>query len=588
MSDTFAKARDRVNSSSASCWNLVAGPAAAVYATCDRLRWQSSDGRKFIDDMGDVWDMAIDSPAAVRAAVTRSVTRMRMDLVLGETPMARPCGNDIGYHSQHGAKVRREARERSQEDSGQRQPPAPRDSVLVDLTPYIKKLTRDGIRLAKLLPQWSSSCRPYLISAMSGGQWTQARKAKLPECAGVNTCQLCQEEVGTAQHRHNCKVTKPAGGWTKPPPKTQKFLDSIGPDRGATLRDRAVLTVQIPTPAPQTPDKGWKWLSPPPPMCDPTLTWIIDGSRRYAADWILSTTGCGVAVINADDELVAYACATPPNWVRTAGAAEAWALQLTLSGNALVPNVITDCMALVNAAAQGPEVAAGSKRMDARIWRQIADTLNGDFTQLRQRLVWMPAHTKAEAIGHKKKSDGSRVTTTQWRANQLADVLAKRAAMKSPLREEAQAKIEDAGNALIFAAAQLGVVTHAANNHVEWHTVADGRLIKVTKRDSMSASKRAQKSKASKKVEAPAASSGAPNSSSLNEQDQFPCQEPTLRQEKAAAKREIGKKRKSDEQKVVLELISSNAASAIPQERTAQERMAALRARTLSRTSVGS
>ena len=104
----------------------------------------------------------------------------------------------------------------------------------------------------------------------------------------------------------------------------------------------------------------------------------------------------------------------------------------------------------------------------------------------------------------------------------------------------------------------------------------------------MSASKRAQKSKASKKVEAPAASSGAPNSSSLNEQDQFPCQEPTLRQEKAAAKREIGKKRKSDEQKVVLELISSNAASAIPQERTAQERMAALRARTLSRTSVGS
>ena len=167
------------------------------------------------------------------------------------------------------------------------------------------------------------ACRPYLVSAISGGQWTQTRKAKLPGLTHGTKCQLCFSADGTTQHRHVCSTTTPADGWTQPNSKIKQYCSSLSIDRRNALRDRAVHTVSVPIPEPQTNSQGWQWMTDAPQADADNLTWIIDGSRRYAADWTLSTTGFGVAVVDQEETLLAYAYATPPSWVKTASAAEA-------------------------------------------------------------------------------------------------------------------------------------------------------------------------------------------------------------------------------------------------------------------------
>ena len=71
------------------------------------------------------------------------------------------------------------------------------------------------------------------------------------------------------------------------------------------------------------------------------------------------------------------------------------------------------------------------------------------------RLVWMPAHTSAALGNDRVKSNGRSLTTPEWRANQLADVLAKRGALVSPLRDEADKVIKVAGDTFQQAAARL-------------------------------------------------------------------------------------------------------------------------------------
>ena len=228
------------------------------------------------------------------------------------------------------------------------------------------------------------------------------------------------------------------------------------------------------------------WLSLPPDTTDDSLIWVIDGSRKHAETWETATTGCGAAVIKCDGTLVAYAHATPPPWVRTASAAEAWALKLVVSVCPFVPKILTDCMALVNAAQAGVQASTAASRVTARIWNDMSYCLDGDFNHLRGMLVWLPAHTACETIGSRCKSDGTLVRVAEWRANQLADSLAKRGAETSAFRSEVSGLIADAKLALQCSAAQLGIVTHAANNHKEQVVLADGssKCVCVCKRDS--------------------------------------------------------------------------------------------------------
>ena len=75
-------------------------------------------------------------------------------------------------------------------------------------------------------PQQSTSpkeCVPYLVSATTGGQWTQARKAAVKSWSTTDRCQLCLHEVGTIQHRFNCRETLPLGGWPRAPRSAGSF-----------------------------------------------------------------------------------------------------------------------------------------------------------------------------------------------------------------------------------------------------------------------------------------------------------------------------------------------------------------------------
>ena len=72
-------------------------------------------------------------------------------------------------------------------------------------------------------------------------------------------------------------------------------------------------------------------------------------------------------MLDAEGMLIAYATATPPPWVKTAGAAEAWALLLTLKENPFPPLVLTDCTALLHTTQAGLASAVRGKNTDARI-----------------------------------------------------------------------------------------------------------------------------------------------------------------------------------------------------------------------------
>lgn len=86
--------------------------------------------------------------------------------------------------------------------------------------------------------------------------------------------------------------------------------------------------------------RDWQWLTEPPDCNAEGLRWFVDGSRRYASEWTLATTGCGVAVLDSDNQLVAYAWATPPDWVKTANVAEAWAVLLVLRHAPEIPLIL--------------------------------------------------------------------------------------------------------------------------------------------------------------------------------------------------------------------------------------------------------
>ena len=93
----------------------------------------------------------------------------------------------------------------------------------------------------------------------------------------------------------------------------------------------------------------------------------------------------------------------------------------------LPPHMRTDCRALLDSLAAGVEVATAASRPLARIWARIAQALDGSFEGLQHSgmLVWMPAHCTLGAVGEAKLSNGCRLSTIDWRANRLADALAK-------------------------------------------------------------------------------------------------------------------------------------------------------------------
>ena len=257
----------------------------------------------------------------------------------------------------------------------------------------------------------------------------------------------------------------------------------------------------------------------------------------------------------------------------------------------MVPAILTDCMGLLHAARAGPGAMTKGKIADARIWKQIAQITGNNFDELRARMVWMPAHTSAVETC-RTKSNGLVLSTAEWRANQLADVLAKKGACTSDLREGADKTIKAAGEAMLQSAARLGVVTHRANNHPI--QCIDGNGLPCTRmaRDSApvprvaAAARNAAREAREAKLGARTAAPPAPVVLAR------PLHEPTLQQRRLSRKRKARDAHlehvRGREVCALNSALASATATAKQPTLSAAERMAHLRARLSCRFSHGS
>ena len=294
--------------------------------------------------------------------------------------------------------------------------------------------------------------------------------------------------------------------------------------------------------------------------------------------------------MNREGLLVGFANATPPKWCDSSAAAETWALYLTLKEVIDVPPIFTDCQGLLRAAGRGFQAATSPKMATARIWRMIEEVLDGRMQPLREALVWIPAHTSVDVCCTHQRSDLKQMTPVDWRANQLADVLAKAAAPEDADRRFARRYIEAAQDALVYSAAKLGAVTHAANHSPEVVQTTGGTTSTIIRRDSTSwphnssaaAPQRKFASRLKRKEPPPTCSA-----SWVNAATQAVIATRSRRQDKAAAERQQTAKRKRAADDALAAAVASSASKlSLPAgQLPAADRMAALRERIRLRSS---
>ena len=203
LTSAFQSICTRWGLSMGASWRRVTGPTAALVATLRRLKWHSVDGQHLGDDIGGQWDVGLDPPADIEAATKQSADRWTLDANLAELPAARPDELDVRPDSpfvyQGSARGVDSA---TFTDSPEH--PFMRKWLTVSAAAGIRPLLLGAKTLKKQFPRWTTPCRSHLISAISGGQWPQARKAKLAAFEGADRYQLCHEEAGTLHGSCQC------------------------------------------------------------------------------------------------------------------------------------------------------------------------------------------------------------------------------------------------------------------------------------------------------------------------------------------------------------------------------------------------
>jgi hypothetical protein len=541
-------AERRLHERSSSVWRKVTGPVAATIATAQRLGWKLIDGRVFVDDAGQSFDCLLDSPAAITAAITRSVRRWQINRVARELPSGRPLFCDLSSPSA---------------DDGA--------TILLDTRVALSRVLKGTTAVRKVVEEWQPTCAAHLISGVSGGQWTQARRAQVPSFnVSDSRCQLCFAELGTLPHRRRCQSTLPPGGWSVRPRLVAQFMDQLSESRRETLQTRGFLALSVPIP-PEQQETGLVWILGPPDFTDSSLVWYIDGSRKYGSTWITARTGCGFVVIDTRGSLIAAGWATPPSWIRTSGAAEAWALLLVLSSVPCPPRIVTDYKGILTEVECGTVRATAARRPLARIWKQISISLDGKIEVLAtaDRIVWMLAHKSIWDIDGLRRSDGLMVSTLDWRANRLADALAKMGAPVSSMAQSIVRLFSTACEAAQYECALLGVVTNAANNCKTVITLADGTSKTIIKRDAVGA--RAARSSSlpqrlsGKRTKGRARTEFLVDSALPVDDVQEPgSNRPALVAARMRARRAATQRRKSAESAITLDIVNRRAAVARP------------------------
>ena len=161
-----------------------------------------------------------------------------------------------------------------------------------------------------------------------------------------------------------------------------------------------------------------------------------------------------------------------------------WAVYFFLSRLVEVPHIVTDCKGILDGLQCTPQALTQHDKAWARTWALIRHALDDDFSVIRNRVRWMPSHTSIGGIRNTLDSTGQPITILMWRSNRLVDGLAKVAAGRHRLPGWAFQGLGAAAQLVKHAAAQLGVVTHRANNHQVTHLIDGGAVVTRVCRDS--------------------------------------------------------------------------------------------------------
>ena len=123
--------------------------------------------------------------------------------------------------------------------------------------------------------------------------------------------------------------------------------------------------------------------------------------------------------------MIGLARGTPPRYVRTIPAVEAWALAMAVDRIVVETSLIfTDCKAVRALARAGKRRATSARHVNARVWNVVFTRTDGTAPVVE----WMPAHLGREQVGVAKIGDGTVMTQEQWEMNGLVDEHAKVAA----------------------------------------------------------------------------------------------------------------------------------------------------------------
>ena len=181
LGDSFAIAQEKVDNRGAT-WRSAAGPVMALHLTFKRLQWTAVSHFIVVSDSGRCLDFRLDSPAAVLTEAREAVRRWRWRRIMKAFPQMTPAEPDITA---------------IKSDEG------PTKVHFYDFAKEAHQVIK-GKGQKKNLQEWDMCYVPSLISAVSGGQWTQARMASVKEWTNDAACQLCHEATGTLLHRHEC------------------------------------------------------------------------------------------------------------------------------------------------------------------------------------------------------------------------------------------------------------------------------------------------------------------------------------------------------------------------------------------------
>ena len=234
-------------------------------------------------------------------------------------------------------------------------------------------IARKPARATDTVSNWTAACWPELRSAVSNGQWPQARLfSAMPDIALTNKCQRCHASVGTIMHRHACPAVPVEWRIAPPPPDVAAFIAGLLPDARHLAITRALVSSNL--------------LNVPPPAHGCSLVWVVhpnsgvipagavvytDGSLLDGPSSTIARVGFGFWALGPDGRCVAAAYDTPPCWVRTIHGAELWGLYAAASVFMLGVAYWLDCYSVVETFQRGAVHAVSSERVLARPWSML-------------------------------------------------------------------------------------------------------------------------------------------------------------------------------------------------------------------------